>query len=52
VLSRYGTWLSVGLAARKAGNAVNHPGGEWALASPPEDFVLVLSNAFLFHLIF
>nr|PNR36513.1 hypothetical protein PHYPA_022364 [Physcomitrium patens] len=41
LLSRYGTWLAVGLAARKTGDANNHPGGEWALASAPEDFVLL-----------
>lgn len=38
---RYATWLSVGLTARQAGNATNNPGGEWALISAPEDFVLV-----------
>ena len=38
---RHATWLSVGLAARRAGSATNHLGGEWALASAPEDFVLV-----------
>ena len=38
---RYATWLSVGLAARKAGDATNIPGGEWALVSAPEDLVLV-----------
>lgn len=41
LLSRYTTWLSTGLAARKAGNATSHPGGEWALAAAPEDFVLM-----------
>lgn len=40
-LFRYATWLSVGLAARNAGDATNNPGGEWALVSAPEDFVLV-----------
>jgi len=29
------------LAARHAGNASNNSGDEWALASAPEDFVLV-----------
>ncbi|KAG0568570.1 hypothetical protein KC19_6G029700 [Ceratodon purpureus] len=41
LLARHATWLSVGLAARRAGSATNHLGGEWALASAPEDFVLL-----------
>ena len=49
---RYATWLSVGLAARKAGSATNHPGGEWALASAPEDFVLVGLKFFIYHVVF
>jgi len=40
LLSRYATWLSVGLAAR-TGDSTNNPGGEWALGSAPEDFVLL-----------
>ncbi|ERN10008.1 hypothetical protein AMTR_s00013p00234340 [Amborella trichopoda] len=57
LLSRYATWLSVGLAARKgnaatqsgsasthAGNTSSHPGGEWALAASPEDFIYVMHD--------
>ncbi|KAL5973035.1 hypothetical protein ACLOJK_039842 [Asimina triloba] len=39
LLSRYSTWLSFGLAARKAGSAGQHPGSEWAVAATPNDFV-------------
>lgn len=49
---RYTTWLSTGLAARKAGNATSHPGGEWALAAAPEDFVLVLLKTSLSFMLF
>ncbi|CAM6106737.1 unnamed protein product [Calypogeia fissa] len=41
LLSRYSTWLSAGLSARKAANAERGPGGEWALTAMPEDFLLV-----------
>eukprot|EP00249_Psilotum_nudum_P019252 c27163_g1_i1 orf=404-2626(-) len=39
LLSRYSTWLSAGLAARRSGNAAS--GGEWALVVAPEDFLLI-----------
>ncbi|XP_042495891.1 conserved oligomeric Golgi complex subunit 2 [Macadamia integrifolia] len=61
LLSRYSTWLSLGLAARKAGNAGSNPGSEWAISAIPEDFIFVLhdidylvdelSNDFLDHVL-
>ncbi|KAF8390622.1 hypothetical protein HHK36_025149 [Tetracentron sinense] len=39
LLSRYSTWLSFGLAARKAGNTGSNPGSEWAISAVPEDFI-------------
>ncbi|KAJ7556196.1 hypothetical protein O6H91_05G073700 [Diphasiastrum complanatum] len=41
LLSRFSTWLSTGLAARKAGNASNYAGGEWALIAAADDFILI-----------
>ncbi|XP_043703780.1 conserved oligomeric Golgi complex subunit 2 [Telopea speciosissima] len=61
LLARYSTWLSLGLAARKAGNAGSNPGSEWAISAIPEDFIFVmhdidylvneLSNDFLDHVL-
>ncbi|KAJ4974413.1 hypothetical protein NE237_007587 [Protea cynaroides] len=44
LLSRYSTWLSWGLASRKAGNVGSNPGSEWAISAIPEDFILVMHD--------
>ncbi|BBN16902.1 conserved oligomeric Golgi complex subunit 2 [Marchantia polymorpha subsp. ruderalis] len=41
LLSRYSTWLSAGLVARRAGNTEKPAGGNFALVATPEDFILV-----------
>ncbi|KAG6547153.1 hypothetical protein Mapa_011405 [Marchantia paleacea] len=41
LLSRYSTWLSAGLLARRAGNSERPAGGDFALVATPEDFILV-----------
>ncbi|CAN1802306.1 Conserved oligomeric Golgi complex subunit 2 [Linum perenne] len=44
LLSRYSNWLSSGLAARKTGGAVSHPGSEWATSAVLDDFVYVIHD--------
>lgn len=46
LLSRYSTWLSSGLAARKALNANPNPktNSEWAIAARVEDFIYVMHD--------
>lgn len=44
LLSRYSTWLSSGLDARRVGSAGSNPGTEWALSAVPEDFIYVLHD--------
>lgn len=44
LLSRYVSWLSSGLAARKVGNAGPSPGSEWALSASSEDVILVIHD--------
>ncbi|XP_058103293.1 conserved oligomeric Golgi complex subunit 2 [Magnolia sinica] len=44
LLSRYSTWLSFGLSARKAGSVGPHPGSEWAIAATPDDFIFVMHD--------
>lgn len=41
LLSRYSTWLSAGLSARKSTTSERPPGGGWALTATAEDFLLV-----------
>ncbi|KAJ4960395.1 hypothetical protein NE237_020305 [Protea cynaroides] len=61
LLSRYSTWLSSGLAARKGGNAGSNPGSDWTISATPENFIYVmhdvdylvneLGNDFLDHIL-
>ncbi|XP_019171329.1 PREDICTED: conserved oligomeric Golgi complex subunit 2 [Ipomoea nil] len=44
LLSRYSSWLSAGLAARKAGNSSPSPGCEWAISSASDDFVFIIHD--------
>lgn len=44
LLSRFTTWLSSGLAARKVGSMGSNPGSEWAIAASPEDFIYVMHD--------
>ncbi|XP_057972331.1 conserved oligomeric Golgi complex subunit 2 [Malania oleifera] len=44
LLSRYTSWLSSGLAARKAGNTSPNPGSEWAISAAPEDFIYIIHD--------
>ncbi|KAL2613354.1 hypothetical protein R1flu_025046 [Riccia fluitans] len=41
LLSRYSTWLSAGLAARKTGNSEKPAGGEFPTVAASEDLILV-----------
>ncbi|CAN0901710.1 Conserved oligomeric Golgi complex subunit 2 [Linum grandiflorum] len=44
LLSRYSNWLTSGLAARRSGGAVSHPGSEWATSAVLDDFVYVIHD--------
>ncbi|XP_072970443.1 conserved oligomeric Golgi complex subunit 2 [Typha angustifolia] len=46
LISRYSTWLSSGLAARKArgGSSNLSPDAEWAISVPVEDFIYVMHD--------
>ncbi|KAJ8646126.1 hypothetical protein MRB53_007874 [Persea americana] len=44
LLSRYTTWLSSGLGARKLGSTGSNPGSEWAIAANAEDFIYVMHD--------
>ncbi|KAK1272331.1 hypothetical protein QJS04_geneDACA012651 [Acorus gramineus] len=44
LVSRYSTWLSSGLAARKSHSGASNPIAEWAIAAAPEDFIYVLHD--------
>ncbi|KAK1318996.1 hypothetical protein QJS10_CPB04g00286 [Acorus calamus] len=44
LVSRYSTWLSSGLAARKSHSGASNPSTEWAIAAAPEDFIYVLHD--------
>lgn len=44
LVSRFSSWLSAGLAARKAGNVGSNPGFEWALSAVPDDLVYVIHD--------
>lgn len=44
LLSRYSSWLSSGLAARKMGNTGSSPGYEWAVSAVPDDFIYIIHD--------
>lgn len=44
LLSRFSNWLSVGMDARKAGNAGSKSGSEWAISASPEDFLYIIHD--------
>ncbi|KAK4374111.1 hypothetical protein RND71_004788 [Anisodus tanguticus] len=44
LMSRFSSWLSAGLTARKAGNAGSNPGFEWAISAAPDDLVYVVHD--------
>ncbi|KAL0429600.1 UNVERIFIED_CONTAM: Conserved oligomeric Golgi complex subunit [Sesamum radiatum] len=44
LLSRYSNWLSVGLNARKTGNANANYGSEWAFAAAPDDLLYIIHD--------
>uniref|UniRef100_A0A1D1YH47 Conserved oligomeric Golgi complex subunit 2 n=1 Tax=Anthurium amnicola TaxID=1678845 RepID=A0A1D1YH47_9ARAE len=44
LISRYSTWLSSGLAARKMNSSGSIPSTEWAISALPEDFVYVMHD--------
>ncbi|KAJ8748117.1 hypothetical protein K2173_012885 [Erythroxylum novogranatense] len=44
LLSRYSSWLSSGLAARRMGNAGTTSGSEWATSAAPDDFVYIIHD--------
>uniref|UniRef100_A0A6V7QSF2 Conserved oligomeric Golgi complex subunit 2 n=1 Tax=Ananas comosus var. bracteatus TaxID=296719 RepID=A0A6V7QSF2_ANACO len=46
LISRYSTWISSGLAARKArgGSANSAPDAEWAVSAPVEDLIFVMHD--------
>ncbi|GKV09200.1 hypothetical protein SLEP1_g20741 [Rubroshorea leprosula] len=44
LLSRYASWLSFGLAARKKGSASSNAGCEWAISASPDDFVYIIHD--------
>lgn len=49
LMSRFSSWLSAGLAARKAVNVGSNPGFEWAISAVPDDLVYVVHD--LNHLV-
>ncbi|CAN6297050.1 unnamed protein product [Urochloa humidicola] len=44
LISRYTTWLSSGLSARKDGNSNSPADAEWALSIPIDDFVYIMHD--------
>lgn len=44
LISRYSTWLSTGLSARRMGKTVSSPGTEWAISAAPEELIYVLHD--------
>ncbi|CAH9106187.1 unnamed protein product [Cuscuta epithymum] len=44
LISRYCSWLSAGLGARKASRTGPSPGYEWALSSTSDDFVYIIHD--------
>ncbi|CAN6314469.1 unnamed protein product [Urochloa humidicola] len=44
LISRYTTWLSSGLSARKDGNSISPADAEWALSIPIDDFVYIMHD--------
>ncbi|KAI3978027.1 hypothetical protein MKX01_032404 [Papaver californicum] len=44
LLSRYSTWLSSGLDARKSAKPGSSPGSDWAISAVPEDFIYVMHD--------
>ncbi|TMW98307.1 hypothetical protein EJD97_004203 [Solanum chilense] len=44
LMSRFSSWLSAGLAARKAGNVGSNPGFEWAISAVPDDLVYIIHD--------
>ncbi|XP_047330676.1 conserved oligomeric Golgi complex subunit 2 [Impatiens glandulifera] len=44
LLSRYSSWLSAGLAVRRAGNAASNPGSERAISASQDDYVLIIHD--------
>ncbi|CAN4077129.1 unnamed protein product [Withania somnifera] len=44
LMSRFSSWLSAGLAARKAGNVGSNTGFEWAISAVPDDLVYVVHD--------
>ncbi|KAL6175031.1 hypothetical protein ACLB2K_051674 [Fragaria x ananassa] len=49
LLSRYSSWLSYGLAARKKGNAGSNPGCEWAISTVPDEFLYIIHDINCLH---
>ncbi|KAF9603021.1 hypothetical protein IFM89_033648 [Coptis chinensis] len=46
LLSRYSTWLSSGLRARRMDHTGTNPGTQWAISAVPEDFIYVLHDIY------
>ncbi|KAI3885291.1 hypothetical protein MKW98_002683 [Papaver atlanticum] len=44
LFSRYSTWLSSGLDARKSAKSGSSPGSDWAISAVPEDFIYVMHD--------
>ncbi|XP_050224191.1 conserved oligomeric Golgi complex subunit 2 [Mercurialis annua] len=44
LLTRYSSWLSSGLAARKMGNSGSNTGYEWAISAMPDDFIYIIHD--------
>ncbi|KAL2934538.1 Conserved oligomeric Golgi complex subunit 2 [Bienertia sinuspersici] len=44
LLSRFSSWLSYGLNARKLGNTNANPGSAWAISAGPEDLIYVIHD--------
>ncbi|XP_062029511.1 conserved oligomeric Golgi complex subunit 2 [Rosa rugosa] len=49
LLSRYSSWLSSGLAARKRGNTSSNPGCEWAISTVPDEFIYIIHDINCLH---
>ncbi|XP_073295605.1 conserved oligomeric Golgi complex subunit 2-like isoform X2 [Primulina huaijiensis] len=44
LLSRYSSWLSAGLNARRARNTSANTGSEWAISATPDDFLYIIHD--------
>uniref|UniRef100_A0A2P2KTE7 Conserved oligomeric Golgi complex subunit 2 n=1 Tax=Rhizophora mucronata TaxID=61149 RepID=A0A2P2KTE7_RHIMU len=44
LLSRYSSWLSYGLSARRTGNTGAASGSEWAISALPDDFIYIIHD--------